>query len=251
MAILGIDIGGSGIKGALIDETTGGFLSDRFRIPTPIPATPEAIAKAIGQVAQKFEWKGPIGVGFPAVIQHGVVFTAANIDQSWIGVNAEELFSHVTGCPVYVINDADAAGIAEMSHGVGKEHHQGVVLFLTLGTGIGSAIFVDGKLVPNTEFGHIEVRGKDAEKRASDAVRKKKELSWEEWASRLQEVMGRLETLIWPDLIVIGGGVSKEWESFLPLIHLHARIIPAKLLNQAGIIGAAMYAWQRSQPQSN
>jgi polyphosphate glucokinase len=247
MTVLGIDFGGSGIKGALVDETTGAMSGERFRLETPEGARPKDVAGVVKEIAQHFNWKGAIGVGLPGVVIHGVVFTAANIDPSWIGVNAEELFSQATGCPVYVVNDADAAGVAEMSHGIGKRLGKGVVLFLALGTGIGSAIFLDGKLIPNTEFGHIEVRGKDAEKRASDAIRKRKDLSWKEWAERLQEVLERLDMLMWPDLIVIGGGVSKESENYLPLIHLRTKVVPAELLNQAGIIGAAMYAWQRSQ----
>jgi polyphosphate glucokinase len=245
MAVLGIDFGGSGIKGALVDENTGEMMGERFRLPTPELARPDDVADVIRQIAEHFDYHGPIGVGLPAVILHGVVFTAANIDQSWIGVNSEELFGKATGCPCFVVNDADAAGVAEMSYGVGQENSNGVVLFLTIGTGIGSAVFIDGRLLPNTELGHIEIRGKDAEKRASDAVRKKKEYTFEEWAVKLQEVLGRLEALLWPDIIVLGGGVSKEWEKFLPLIHLRAKIFPAKLLNQAGIVGAAIYAWQQ------
>jgi polyphosphate glucokinase len=250
MAVLGIDFGGSGIKGALVDENTGEMISERFRLPTPEFAKPDDVADVIRQIALNFNYQGPIGVGLPAVILHGVVFTAANIDPSWIGVNAEKLFGKVTGCPCFVVNDADAAGVAEMSYGVGKDNTKGVVLFLTLGTGIGSAIFIDGRLLPNTELGHIEVRGKEAEKRASDAIRKKKEYTWSEWAVRLQEVLSRLEALFWPDLIVLGGGVSKEWENYLPLIHMRAKVLPASLLNQAGIVGAAIYAWQQFKDQS-
>jgi polyphosphate glucokinase len=247
MSVLGIDFGGSGIKGALVDENTGELLTERYRLPTPVGALPQDVAEVVGDIARHFEYHGPIGIGFPSVILHGVVFTAANIDQGWIGVNAETLFSEVTGCPCFVVNDADAAGVAEMNYGVGLENPRGVTLFLTIGTGIGSAIFVDGKLLPNTELGHLEVRGKDAERRASDAVRKRKTLSWEEWAVRLHEVLARMEMLFWPDLIVLGGGVSKDWESFMPFIRLRSKIVPAKLLNQAGIIGAAIYAWDKSQ----
>ncbi len=247
MAVLGIDFGWSGIKGAVVDEKTGEMLGERFRLDTPVGALPQDVAVTVGEIAKHFNYQGPIGVGFPSVILHGVVYTAANIDQSWIGVNAEALFSQVTGCPCYVVNDADAAGVAEMSYGVGAENPKGIVLFLTLGTGIGSALFVDGKLLPNTELGHLEIRGKDAEKRGSDAVRKRKNLSWEEWAVRLHEVLARMEMLFWPDLIVLGGGVSKDWEFFMPYIRLRSKIVPAKLLNQAGIIGAAIYAWNKSQ----
>jgi polyphosphate glucokinase len=247
MPILGIDFGGSGIKGALVNEETGEMLTDRYRIPTPDKGKPEDVAKVVNDIVKHFNYTGPIGVGIPAAILHGVAYTAANIDHSWIGINTEELFKNATGCDCYVVNDADAAGVAEMSFGIGKEIKEGVVLFLTLGTGIGSALFVDGRLVPNTELGHIEVRGKDAEKRASDAIRKKKNLSWEDWAIRLQEVLVKLDGLFWPDLFVLGGGISKEWEKFLPHIKLRARVVPAELFNQAGIVGAAMYAWQKTQ----
>lgn len=247
MAVLGIDFGGSGIKGGLVDETTGELLGERYRLSTPVGALPQDVADVVGEIARHFEYQGPIGIGFPSVILHGVVYTAANIDQSWIGVNAETLFSQSTHCPCYVVNDADAAGVAEMSYGVGLENSRGVVLFLTIGTGIGSALFIDGKLLPNTELGHLEIRGKDAERRGSDAVRKRKNLSWEEWAVRLHEVLARMEMLFWPDLIVLGGGVSKDWENYMPYIRLRSKIVPAKLFNQAGIIGAAIYAWNQSQ----
>ena len=247
MTVLGIDFGGSGIKGALVDEKTGEMIAERFRLETPDGAKPEDVAHVIRQVAEHFEWEGRIGVGLPAVVLHGVVHTAANIDPSWIGMNSEELFSQITGCPTFVVNDADAAGVAEMTYGVGRDQSKGMVLFLTLGTGIGSAIFMDGKLVPNTELGHLEVNGKDAERRASDATRKRKNLSWVDWASRLQEVLAHLEALLWPDLIILGGGVSKESENFLQFIKLRAPVIPAKLLNQAGIIGAAIYAAQQEK----
>jgi polyphosphate glucokinase len=245
MTVLGVDFGGSGIKGALVDEGTGEMTTERFRLPTPEGAKPSDVADVIRQIAEHFEWKGRIGVGLPAVVIHGVVYTAANIDPSWIGVNSEELFTQVTGCPTYVVNDADAAGVGEMTYGIGQAHPKGVVLFLTLGTGIGSAIFIDGKLVPNTELGHLDVRGKDAERRASDATRKRKGLSLEEWAGRLQEVLARLEALFWPDLIILGGGVSAESDNYLNFIKLRAQVVPAKLLNQAGIIGAAIYAAQQ------
>jgi len=247
MSVLGIDFGGSGIKGALVDESTGELLTERYRLPTPVGALPQDVAEVVGEIARHFDYHGPIGIGFPSVILHGVVYTAANIDQGWIGVNAETLFGEVTGCPCFVVNDADAAGVAEMNYGVGLENPRGVTLFLTIGTGIGSALFVDGKLLPNTELGHLEVRGKDAERRASDATRKRKTLTWEEWAVRLHEVLARMEMLFWPDLIVLGGGVSKDWESFMPYIRLRSKIMPAKLFNQAGIVGAAIYAWNKSQ----
>ena len=246
MTVLGIDIGGSGIKGGLVNEETGELIGERFRLETPEGAKPEDVANVVGEIVKHFDYQGPVGAGFPAVILHGVVYSAANIDQSWIGINAEELFKEKTGCPCFVVNDADSAGVAEMEFGVGKEMRTGVILFLTLGTGIGSAIFIDGKLVPNTELGHLEVNGKDAERRASDATRKRKNLNWDDWALRLQLILSKMEALLWPDLIVLGGGVSREWENFIPKLHLRAKVVPAMLLNQAGIIGAAIYAWQRS-----
>ncbi len=247
MPILGIDFGGSGIKGALVNEETGEMVGERFRIPTPDKGKPDDVAHVVNEIVKHFDYKGPVGIGLPAAILHGVAQTAANIDDSWIGINTEDLFKKATGCDCYVVNDADAAGVAEMSFGIGKEVKEGVVLFLTLGTGIGSALFVDGRLVPNTELGHLEIRGKDAEKRASDAVRKKKALNWEDWAARLQEVINKMDALFWPDLFVLGGGVSKDWKKFVPHIKARAEIVPAKLFNQAGIVGAAMYAWQKSK----
>jgi polyphosphate glucokinase len=246
MDLLGIDIGGSGIKGSLVNLETGQFTTDRVRIATPENALPKDVAKVVGQVCTQLNYKGPVGCGFPSVVQNGKVFTAANIDQSWIGVNAESLFNQITGNPVYVANDADVAGLAEVTFGAGRGQ-KGVVMVITLGTGIGSAIFIDGRLVPNTELGHLVIRGKDAEKRASDAARKKKELSFKDWAERLQEYFSYLEALFWPDLFIVGGGISKEWQSFLPLLDLKAKIVPAQLLNQAGIVGAALYAKTRSQ----
>ena len=247
MAILGIDFGGSGIKGALVNEETGEMVSDRFRIPTPDKGKPDDVAQVVNEIVKHFEYTGPVGIGLPAPILHGVALTAANIDDSWIGINTEDLFKKATGCDCYVVNDADAAGVAEMSFGIGKEIKEGVVLFLTLGTGIGSALFLDGRLVPNTELGHLEVRGKDAERRASDAVRKKKALNWEDWAARLQEVINKMDALFWPDLFVLGGGVSKDWEKFVPHMKTRAKVVPAELFNQAGIVGAAMYAWRKSK----
>ena len=246
-AILGIDIGGSGIKGSLVDVEKGDLLHDRFRLPTPVKAKPKDVAETVAQVARHFNYRGPMGYGFPAVIRGGIVYTAANISKSWIETHVEDLFTTTTGCPSYVLNDADAAGLAEMRFGIGKEHPKGVLLMITLGTGLGTAIFVDGKLVPNTELGHIEIRGKDAEKRASDAVRQEKELEWEEWADRLNEYLRTMERLFWPDLIVLGGGISKMSDKFIPLLRLRTKVVPARLLNQAGMIGAAVYAYERSQ----
>ena len=241
MEALGIDIGGSGIKGAPVDTETGHLLTGRFRIPTPQPATPEAVIAVTAQVVQHFDWKGPIGCGFHAVVKAGQVFTAANVASSWIGVRIEDELARTIGTPVRVINDADAAGLAEMRWGAGR-NRAGVVLIVTLGTGIGSALFVDGKLVPNTEFGHIEIRGKEAEDRAAESVRERKQLSWKRWAKRVDEYLDMMERLVWPDLIIIGGGVSTDAEKFVPLLSSRAEIVPAQLLNNAGIAGAALAA---------
>jgi polyphosphate glucokinase len=242
MAILGIDIGGSGIKGAPVDTRTGEMLAARFRLPTPEPSLPVDVGLIIREIAQHFEWNGPIGAGFPAVVRNGVVLTAANIDETWIGTDAAKLINSETGCPATVINDADAAGLAEMRFGAGKDYQEGTVLVITLGTGIGTAIFTDGHLVRNTEFGHLELRGKDAEKRASDAVRQRKDLSWPDYADRVNEYLNAMEKLFWPDLIIIGGGISKEYQKFFPYLTTEARLIAAQMLNNAGIVGAAMAA---------
>lgn len=246
MEALGLDIGGSGIKGAVINLDTGQMITERIRLPTPEGAKPQDMAEIVAQIAVRLNWKDITGCGFPAVVHHGVVFSAANIDPSWIGVNAGDLFSQAVGAPVFVANDADVAAMAELRFGIGRELPTGVVMMITLGTGIGSAIIVNGNLMPNTELGHLEIRGKDAEKRASDAVRQRKELTWEEYAIRLQEYLDTLERLFWPDAIIVGGGISKEADKYLPLIKTRAKIMPAKLLNQAGIIGAAVYAAQRA-----
>jgi polyphosphate glucokinase len=243
MTILGIDIGGTGIKGAPVDTETGTLQAERFRIPTPHPALPNTVADVVGQIAQHFNYQGPTGITFPAIIKKGVVFSAANVDQSWIHTDAGALFTSHVGGPVEVVNDADAAGIAEMRFGAGRDRH-GVVILLTVGTGIGSAIFLDGKLLPNTEFGHLKIRGKDAERRASEKIREDKELSWKEWAKHFNEVLAELEMLFSPDLFIIGGGASKKSEKFLP--HLTTKtevmIVPAQMQNDAGIIGAAYLA---------
>ncbi|MEZ4667799.1 MAG: ROK family protein [Anaerolineae bacterium] len=241
MSILGVDIGGSGIKGAPVDIEKGTLLTERFRIPTPSPSKPDAVADVVKEIARYFDWKGPIGCTMPSVVLHGVVGSAANIDQEWIGTDAQKLFLKKTKCPNRVLNDADAAGIAEMQFGAGRGR-QGVVIVLTLGTGIGSAIFNDGVLLPNTELGHLEIRGKDAEMRASDRVRQGKNLDWEKWGERVNEYVSRVEFLFSPDLFIIGGGVSKKAEKFLPYLHTRAAVVPAQLLNDAGIVGAAMAA---------
>jgi polyphosphate glucokinase len=247
MTIMGIDVGGSGIKGVPVDLVTGELAGERYRLPTPPLAKPDEVAETVAAVVKNFNWQGPVGVGFPAVIRSGIVHTAANIHDSWINVNVEKLFSDITGNPVYVLNDADAAGLAEMRFGVGRERQKGVVIMITIGTGLGTVIFVDGKMVPNTELGHIEIRGKDAERRASDAARQRKEMSWEKWGSRFNEYLNTMEKLFWPDLFILGGGVSKVSEKFLPFLQLRTEVVPAQLLNQAGIVGAALYAEMRSQ----
>lgn len=246
MEILGIDIGGSGIKGAPVDVEKGVLLADRQRIATPQPAIPDAVGNAVAEIAKNFKWSGPIGCTFPAVIKEGVVYSAANVDKSWIEVNGQRLLTEKTGCPVTLLNDADAAGIAEMKFGAGKDQ-PGVVIVLTFGTGIGSAIFINGQLVPNTEFGHMEIRGKDAEYRAADRVRVEKDLSWKKWAKRVNEFLERMELLFSPDLFIIGGGVSKKHDQFLNLLQTHAKIVPAQMLNEAGIVGAAIAAATRAK----
>jgi polyphosphate glucokinase len=239
--VLGIDIGGSGIKGAIVETRKGVMLTERFRIPTPNPATPEAVAKVIKEISDHFKWKGPVGAGYPGVVQNGIVRTAANVDKSWINKDINRLFSNITGCPVHVVNDADAAGFAEMKFGAGKGF-KGVATLITVGTGLGTVMFAGGKLVPNLELGHLLLRGDDAERFASDAARKNDNLSWEEWAGRFNEYLQRLEDLTWPDLIIIGGGISKKDSLFFEYLKTRAKIVPALLLNEAGIIGAALAA---------
>ncbi len=241
MEALGIDIGGTGIKGALVDTQTGKLVTERLRLPTPQPATPEAMTRTVAQIVSHFDWKGPVGAGFPAIVQQGVARSAANIDPSWIGRDVGDMFQQACSCPVTVLNDADAAGIAEMRFGAGRGR-AGVVLVLTLGTGIGSSLFTDGYLVPNTEFGHIEIGGKVAETRAADSAREREELSWKKWAKRLDRYLDRLVFYLSPELIIIGGGVSRKHERFLPLLNIDVEIVPAQLRNEAGIIGAATAA---------
>lgn len=241
MQILGIDVGGSGVKGAPVDTTTGELLAERYRIKTPRGAKPEPVAETVAKVASYFDWNAPIGIGFPAPIRSGIALTAANISDKWIGVNVDELFSKATDCPCTTINDADAAGLAEMSFGAGRGQ-PGTVIVLTLGTGIGSAIFRGGVLLPNTEFGHVEMKGEDAEWRASDAARKRENLSWKKYAKRLNRYLAMMEGLFWPNLFIIGGGISKEHEKFLPLLTIDTPVVPAYQFNEAGIVGAALAA---------
>lgn len=241
MQIVGIDIGGSGIKGAPVNIKTGELLAERIRIKTPKGAKPNPVADVVAEIANTFDWKGPIGIGFPAPIKHGIAMMAANVSQKWVGINADELFSSVTGCPCKVGNDADVAGMAEMAFGAGKGQ-MGTVVMLTLGTGIGSAIYYNGHLLPNTEFGHLQIKGMDAEHRASDAARQRGGLSWKKYAKRLSTYLNEMEKLFWPDLFIIGGGVSKQHEKFLPLLNLQTRIVPAQFQNEAGIVGAALFS---------
>lgn len=241
MQILGIDIGGSGIKGALVDAETGEMISERFRLVTPEGARPADVAEVVGQVVQHFDWQGPVGCTFPAIIRNGVAHSAANVDDSWIGTDAQALFKETTGCPVTVINDADAAGIAEIVFGAGKDQ-SGVIIMLTLGTGIGTALFVDGHLLPNTELGHIEMNGGDAEQQAADSARKREDLSWKKWGKRLNQYFQALEFLLSPDLFIVGGGVSKKSHKFFRHIETRAHLAVAQMRNEAGIIGGAMAA---------
>ncbi len=245
--VLGIDIGGSGIKGAPVDLATGELTTKRLRIPTPAKSTPKNVAEVVGQIVANFAdaiGDGPIGVTIPAVVTHGRTRSAANIDKSWIDCEAEKLFEDRLGRNIMLVNDADAAGVAEIHYGAAKDH-PGLVLLTTLGTGIGSAILYRGVLVPNSELGHIEVDGFDAESRAASSIKDKEGLSFSEWAKRLQRYYERVEAILWPDLIVIGGGVSKESEKFIPRLKLNAELVPAKLLNTAGIVGAAWLAADR------
>jgi polyphosphate glucokinase len=241
MEILGIDIGGTGIKGAPVDITSGLLTKERYRLPTPKGAKPKAVAEVVAQVARHFEWQGPIGCGFPAIIRNGVALSAANVHDKWIGVDAAALFSAATGCPVHVLNDADAAGLAEMAFGAGKGQ-MGVVMMITIGTGLGSALFVDGRLVPNTELGHMELECDDAELLASDAARQRLDLSWARWAGNFNQFLNRLEQLFSPDLFILGGGAVKKQEKWLPLLKLSTPVALARAGNDAGIVGAALSA---------
>jgi polyphosphate glucokinase len=241
MQILGIDVGGSGIKGAPVDTDTGEMVAERVRIKTPEKAEPQPVAEVVAEIARAFKWQGPVGIGFPAPIKSGVAMMAANISPKWVGTDADALFTKVTGCDCHMINDADAAGLAEMEFGAGKGH-PGTVIMLTLGTGIGTAIFYNGQLLPNTEFGHLEMKGMDAEHRVSDAARQAYELSWKDYAKKLSKYLQEMEKLFWPDLFIVGGGISKQSEKYVPLLKINTPIVTAQLLNQAGIVGAALWA---------
>jgi polyphosphate glucokinase len=236
----GIDIGGSGIKGAPVDLKKGEFAAERVRLETPKDSTPENVIDVVLEVVSKFDWKQPFGCAFPGVVHHGVIRSAANLDKSWIGVDLQSELRQQTGQPVVVVNDADAAGFAEGRFGAAAGV-DGVVVLTTLGTGIGSAVLLDGALLPNTEFGHIYLEGgREAEEYAGASVREEKDLSWATWARRLQKYYAHLEFVLSPELFVVGGGVSKKADKFLPLLDLQTPIVPAKLLNDAGIIGAAL-----------
>lgn len=238
----GIDVGGSGVKGGTVDLTTGELIGERIKILTPQPATPDAIAETVAKIVAEAAWDGPVGVTLPSVVTAGVVHTAANIDKAWIGTDADALFSKALGGrEVTVLNDADAAGLAEDKYGAGKDV-DGLVILVTLGTGIGSALLNKGVLVPNTELGHLEVGGKEAEHRAASSVKEKKGLSYEEWAERVSRVLSTYEALFWPDLFIAGGGISRKSDKWIPLLTNKTPVVPAKLLNTAGIVGAAMAA---------
>ncbi|MEU9110302.1 polyphosphate--glucose phosphotransferase [Streptomyces sp. NPDC048483] len=244
MRVFGVDIGGSGIKGAPVDLERGDLADDRYKVLTPHPATPEAVADCVKQVVDHFDWSGPVGATFPGVVTGGTTRSAANVDKGWIGLDSAGLLTGRLGAgrPVTLLNDADAAGLAEMHFGAGRGR-TGTVIVLTLGTGIGSAVFADGRLVPNTELGHLELHGHDAEKRASTKAKEDEDLSWQHWAHRVQKYLAHVEMLFSPELFVIGGGVSRKAEKFLPLIEgIRAEIVPARLQNSAGIVGAAMAA---------
>lgn len=246
----GIDFGGSGIKGAPVDLLAGDFAAERERIETPQPSTPEAVAQVLVELLGRFPASSAsVGITVPAVVRHGVVSSAANIDESWVGTDADALFTEVTGRDVHIVNDADAAGLAEVRFGAARGH-PGLVIVTTLGTGIGSALVNDGVLVPNTELGHLEIDGHDAESRAANSAREREGLSMEEWAGRLRTYYRTLEMLFSPDLFVVGGGISKRADEFLPLLRIDTEIVPAQLLNKAGIVGAALYASEGQRVQA-
>lgn len=244
--ILGIDVGASGIKGALVDLETGKLSGERFRVPTPQPSTPEAMAAAFAEITEFFNHKGTVGCGFPSIVKNGVALSAANIDPRWVGTNIEQVFGESTGCRVFATNDADAAGVAEMRYGMGRGE-QGLVFLITIGTGLGSALFYKGVLVPNTELGHLMWRnGKSAELYASSGARERLKISRKDWADRFNEYLQHMERLFSPDLFILGGGESKFFEQYKHQLRTQARVVPAKLLNNAGIIGAATYAAEMS-----
>lgn len=238
----GIDVGGSGVKGGIVDLETGALIGERFKLPTPQPATPQAVADTVAAVAREFKWEGPLGVTYPGVVDHGVVRTAANVDKAWIGTNVVEIISSaLDGQPVTVLNDADAAGLAEERFGAGKDN-TGVIVLLTFGTGIGSAVIHNGILLPNTEFGHLEVGGKEAEHRAASSVKERKDWTYERWTKEVTRVLVAIENAIWPDLFIAGGGISRKADKWVPLLENRTPVVAAALQNTAGIVGAAMAA---------
>ncbi|UQX86708.1 ROK family protein [Jatrophihabitans telluris] len=243
-AAFGIDIGGSGIKGAIVDTRTGELKTQRVRIPTPVPSTPDNVAEVVLELVTRAKWDGLVGATFPAIIKNGVARSAANVDPSWIGTDVDAAFTKATGRDVTVLNDADAAGLAEVRFGAARDV-AGVVILLTFGTGIGSGIFLNGQLVPNSELGHLELDGHDAEDRAAASVKDKQKMSYKQWAKRVQRYMSHVEALFSPDLFIVGGGVSKDADRWVPLLELQTPIRPAQLLNNAGIVGAAMAAAER------
>ena len=247
----GVDIGGSGIKGGIVDLNTGELVGERFKLDTPQPATPESVAETVAAVVAEFGWTGRVGVTYPGVVTEGIVRTAANVDKSWIGVDAAETIgSALGGLPVTVLNDADAAGLAEEHYGAGKDM-TGVVVLLTFGTGIGSAVIHNGVLLPNTEFGHLEVDGKEAEHRAASSVKERKDWSYTRWSKEVNKVLVAIENAIWPDLFIAGGGISRKSEKWLPLLQIRTPIVPAALRNSAGIVGAAMAAQPATAARPN
>ena len=239
---LGVDVGGSGVKGAIVDLDTGQLVGERFRLDTPQPATPKAVTQTVSEVVRQFNWTGPLGVTYPGVVVDGVVQTAANVDKAWIGTNVAEAYSKaLDGHPVTVLNDADAAGLAEQHYGAGRNHN-GVVVLLTFGTGIGSAVIHNGMLLPNTEFGHLEVGGKEAEHRAAASVKERKEWNYQRWTEEVTKVLVAIENAIWPELFIVGGGISRKADRWIPMLRNRTPVVAAELLNTAGIVGAAMAA---------
>lgn len=247
MNILGIDVGASGIKGALVNLEKGQLSGERYRVPTPQPSTPAAMSVAFAEIVRFFDYHGPVGCGFPSIVKNGVSHSAANIDKSWVNTDIQQVFGAAGGCPVFATNDADAAGVAEMRFGMGREE-KGLVLLITIGTGLGSALFYKGELVPNTELGHVLWKqGRSAELWCSSGARTRLKISRQDWADRFNQYLQHLELLFSPDLFILGGGESKFFEQFKHQIHTKARVVPAKLLNNAGIIGAASYAFENSK----
>ena len=238
---LGVDVGGTGIKGAVVDLDAGQLVTERFRIDTPQPATPEAVGATIAEVARSFDFTGPVGVDFPGVVLEGVVQTAANVDATWIGTSLPETVGHLLPGPSVFLNDADAAGLGEVRYGAGRGQH-GTVIMVTFGTGIGTALIHEGHLVPNAELGPIEIGGEDAELRAAAIAREREDLSWDDWADRASRYLRTLEALLWPRLFILGGGISKKPEKWVPLLKNRTPLVVAQLINNAGIVGAALAA---------